>query len=79
MRLAQTEIELRMDAYQREQTTDLDRELQMLARMNADYPNIPVELAEEFARRINAGSLTRAAWDEAVAWLEATDWFRQQP
>jgi len=78
MRLAQEEIGLRMDADPSGRTADLDRELQMLARMRAQYPDIPVELAEAFARRLNAGSLTWGAWDQAIAWLKATDWFNKR-
>ena len=78
LRLAQQEVDLRMDADESQRTADLDRELQMLARMRAQYPDIPVDLAMAFARRLNDGLLTWSAWDDAVAWLEATEWYTQR-
>ena len=47
--------------------------------MRAQYPDIPVELAMAFARRLNDGLLTWSAWDGAVAWLESTEWYMQRP
>jgi hypothetical protein len=79
LRLAQQEVDLRMDADESQRTADLDRELQMLARMRAQYPDIPVGLAVAFAGRLNDGLLTWSAWDDAVAWLEATEWYMQRP
>jgi hypothetical protein len=33
-------------------------------------------LAEEFRDRLEAGQFTSEAWESAVAWLEATNWFK---
>src|SRR5215471_15992746 len=66
--LALPSLDLTDEAY-------LELELHLLAKMRVRYPDIPEELARQFARRLDAGALKPAAWDGAVAWLEATDWF----
>ena len=77
MRLIEKEIEVRMNAELKGEAY-LDVELQMLATMRSRYPDVPPHLASEFARRLDAGSLRLTAWNEAVHWLEGTDWFRRR-
>ena len=51
----------------------------MQATLKARYPDIPLELALQFSRRLDAGRFTWEAWDATVEWLEATGWFRGRP
>jgi len=76
VQLAQQEIELRLNADRSENEEALDRDLQMQARVRARYPDIPVELAVEFSRRLSSGSFGWNGWVEAEEWLESTDWFQ---
>ena len=76
VRLVKEEVKVRMDAELKGEAY-LDVELQMLATMRSRYPDVPTDLASEFARRLNAGALRPSAWDEAVNWLEGTDWFKR--
>ena len=73
--IAQEEIASRLRIDQAEHEASLERELQMQARIKATYPDLPLGLALEFSRRLEAGYFTWESWDEAVGWLEATDWF----
>lgn len=73
--LAQKEVARRLDTAGAEHDAQMDRELQVRARVKATYPDIPEELAEEFNQRLQAGQFTPEAWESAAAWLEATAWF----
>ena len=75
--LAQHEIGVRVNVDESEQAASLERELQMQVRLRTNYPDVPVELAIEFSRQLEAGYFTWEAWDNAAAWLEATKWFKQ--
>jgi hypothetical protein len=77
VRLAQEEIGLRIEADATEQRASLERELQMQVRLRGSYPGIPSVLAAEFSRLLAARYFTWEAWDDAVAWLETTKWFKQ--
>jgi hypothetical protein len=77
VRLAQEEIGLRIEADATEHRASLERELQMQVRLRARYPEIPAALATEFSRLLAARHFTWEAWDDAVAWLETTKWFKQ--
>jgi len=68
-----------MDVDATEHESSMDRELRMQARLKARYPDIPLELALQFSRRLEAGRFTWEAWDATVEWLEATEWFRGRP
>jgi hypothetical protein len=50
--------------------------LQMEARLKSTYPDMPFELRNEFGARLSAKAYTDDAWNDAVAWLESTDWSR---
>jgi hypothetical protein len=78
LQLAQEEIELRLEVDESEYVAAMERELQMQARLKAHYPDMPPELATEFSRRLQVRYFAWEAWDDAVAWLEGTKWFRQR-
>ena len=75
--LAQQEIGVRVNVDESEQTASLERELQMQVRLRTTYPDVPDGLAIEFSRQLELGYFTWEAWDKAVAWLEATKWFKR--
>jgi hypothetical protein len=68
-----------MQADRAEHEASMERELQMQTKLKIHYPDIPIGLALEFSRRLQAHSFTWEAWDEAVGWLEETDWFAGRP
>jgi hypothetical protein len=68
-----------MQADQTEHEASMERELQMQAKMKVNYPDIPLGLAFEFSRRLQAAYFTWEAWDDAVDWLEQTEWFAARP
>ena len=78
LQLAQEEIGLRLDVDETEHRAAMERDLQMQVQIKAHYPDMPPELAQEFRRRLQVGYFSWEAWDDAVAWLEATKWFRQR-
>jgi hypothetical protein len=78
LQLAQEEIGFRLEADETEHDASLDRELEMQLRLRARYSDIPIGLALRFTNRIRHGSFTWESWDDAVAWLEQTKWFRQR-
>jgi hypothetical protein len=78
VRLAQEEIGLRIDADATEHQASLERELHMQVRLRASYPEIPAALANEFTRLLATRYYSWEAWDDAVAWLETTKWFKQR-
>jgi hypothetical protein len=75
--LAREEIGRRMGADPPEDSASLERELEMQTRLKTRYPHIPLGLAIEFSRRLQTGDFTWEAWDDAVAWLETTEWFAE--
>jgi hypothetical protein len=79
LRLAQREIELRKETLESSRDRELYRELEMLARLRAQYPTAPADLVAEFQARLRAGSFTAEAWAEAVEWLEASPRFKREP
>jgi hypothetical protein len=79
LELAQEEIGFRLDADEAEHEASLDRELEMQVRLRTRYSDIPIGLALKFSNRIRRGYFSWEAWDDAVAWLEQTKWFRQRP
>jgi hypothetical protein len=79
LELAQQEIGRRLKADANEHRAALDRELRMQARLKAQYPDMPLGLVLEFCRQLEAGGFTTQAWDNAVAWLETTEWFVRRP
>jgi hypothetical protein len=76
--LAREEIVLRLEVDGSEHEAAMERELQMHARLKVHYPDMPPELVGEFSRRLQIGYFAWEAWDDAVAWLEGTKWFRQR-
>jgi hypothetical protein len=79
LRLAQEEIELRREIYESQRDAELDRELEMLARVRVQYPTMPADLLAEFQSRLRAGAFSADAWTDAVAWLEGSSWFKRRP
>jgi SOS response regulatory protein OraA/RecX len=73
---AREEIELRLDLGAGGRRDFLDHMLQMEARLKSQYPSMPFQVKNEFNARLSARGYSEEAWDEAVAWLESTDWFR---
>ena len=76
LELARDEIRLRERAAPDDQDERLDQLLQMQARTSASYPDIPVDVLNEFTTRLRANGYTEDAWDAAVEWLETTVWFQ---
>jgi hypothetical protein len=79
LQLAQQEIGRRLKADAGEHAASIDRELEMQARLKAQYPDMPIGLVLEFSRQLEAGGFTSEAWENAVAWLEKTEWFVSRP
>ena len=76
LQLAQDEINLRTHVGTGGPHDFLDHMLQMEARLESEYPDMPFAVKTEFNARLHARGYTEEAWDAAVAWLRSTDWIR---
>ena len=76
LQLALEEVEMRTHVETGGPRDVLDRMLQMQARLNTGYPDMPIAVKAEFSARLNAKGYSEDAWNSAIAWLETTDWFR---
>jgi hypothetical protein len=76
LRLAHDEIALRTQLEKGGPHDFLDRILELEVRLKARYPELPVDMMNEFSARLSAGAYNEDTWEAAVAWLESTDWFR---
>ena len=79
LRNARREIELRQRAREiRPDEGSLAQELQMLARLRATYPGLPVELEKQAEALLRRRWFTPEAWEGVVAWIETTGWFARR-
>ena len=84
LRLAQEEIQLRLspidqaddEEWKRDEGWEREHQMQLILR--ARYPDVPIRLAIEFSDRLRMSDFTWDAFDDAVAWLEETKWFRKR-
>jgi hypothetical protein len=76
LQLAQDEIDLRTQVGTRGPHDFLADMLQMEARLESEYADMPFEVRTEVNARLHSRGYTEEAWDATVAWLKSTDWFR---